>query len=112
MEIVAGLRGLNGGLNRRERLHAGLVRWWGRQSVLKRRSMVRLELGRDIGRKRSSVQVMWGLRNLFAVSKAGQANQWRSESCTYRSQIPTILFRGRSCCINQVFPPLSVHIGS
>lgn len=112
VEIVAGLVRLDRRLNRRERLHAGLVRWWRRQGVLEWRSMVRMELRRDIGRKRSSVQVMWGLRDLFAVSSAGQANQWRSESCTYRSQIPAVLLCGRSCCINQVLPPLSVHVSS
>lgn len=92
MEIVARLGRLNRGLNRGEWFHPGLIRRRGRQGILKRRSVIRMELGCDIWWKRSSVQVMWGLRN--------------------RSQIPTILFCGGSCCIDQVFPPLPVYIGS
>lgn len=112
MEIVARLGRLNRGLNRGKWFHPGLIRRRGRQGILKRRSVVRMELGCDIWWKRSSVQVMWGLRNLRTVSSAGQGNQWRSESCAYRSQIPTILFCSGSCCIDQVFPPLPVYIGS
>lgn len=99
--MVPRLRRLNRGFNRWERLHAGLVRRGRRQSILEWRSVIGLELGCDIWWQRSSAQVVWGLRDLLAVSGAGQANQWRSRVvCTYRSQVPTILFRGRGCCIN------------